>query len=96
MMLRYPRRNPTRGTLETDLSELIGYHLYHLAGGYVDIDDEEKCEELGVDMRIDDAVQTVESWGWDRQWREGEEWMGDALASVVKGSADLDCLPWAS
>jgi hypothetical protein len=96
MMLRYPRCCPTRSTLETDLSELIGYHLYDLQDGYVNIDDEELCEALEVDRRVDDAVQTVKSWGWDRKWREGEDWMGDALVRVVQGSADLDWLPWAS
>ncbi|KZP34350.1 hypothetical protein FIBSPDRAFT_942488 [Athelia psychrophila] len=96
MMLRYPRCCPTRGTLETDLSELIGYHLYDLQDGYVNIDDEELCEALEVDRRVADAVQTVKSWGWDCKWRVGEDWMGDALALVVKGSADLDWLPWAS
>ena len=95
MMLRYPRHCPTRRTLEADLSELIGYHLYRLEDGYVDVDDEELCEALEVDRRIADAVQIVKAWGWECRWREGEEWMGDALARVVQGSAEIDWLPWA-
>ena len=40
--------NLTRGMLETDLSELIGYHLYGLQDGYVNIDDEELWSSTGV------------------------------------------------
>jgi hypothetical protein len=48
---------------------------------------------LEVDRCVADAVQIVKSWGWDFKWREGEDWMGDAQALVVKGSVDLDWLP---
>ena len=44
------------GHAETNLSELIGYHLYGLQDGYVNIDDEELCEALEVDLRVADAV----------------------------------------
>ena len=75
------------------MSELISYHLYDLQDGYVNIDNKELCETLEVDRRVADAVQIVKSWGWDFKWREGEDWMGDAQAFVVKGSVDLDWLP---
>lgn len=69
MMLRYSRCCPTRGKLENDLSELIGYHLYSLQNGYVITDDNKLCEALEVNRRVADAVQTVKSWGWDFEWR---------------------------
>jgi len=94
-MLAYPPICPTRGVLESDLSELIGYNLYDLQCGYVNIDDEELCEDLQVDQRIDDAVQHVQGWGWNCEWRMGEEWMGDALCAVVKGSGEIEHLPCA-
>ena len=78
---------------EVRLSELISYHLYDLQDGYVNIDNKELCETLEVDRCVADAVQIVKSWGWDFKWREGEDWMGDAQALVVKGSVDLDWLP---
>jgi hypothetical protein len=77
------------------LSELIGYNLYDLQDGFIDLFDDELWEELEVDRRIDDAVQIVKGWGCSGEWREGEEWMGDALAAVVKGSGGIDFLPWA-
>ncbi|THH16508.1 hypothetical protein EW146_g4140 [Bondarzewia mesenterica] len=95
-MAAYPRWSPTRQTLESNLSELIGYHLYDLQEGYVDIDDEELCQTLEVDRRVKDAVQVVKSWGWAGKWREGEEWMGDAFAAVVEGTGEIEALPWAS
>jgi hypothetical protein len=95
MMLSYPRYCPTRTVLESDLSELIGYNLYDLQDGFIDLRDDELWEELEVDRRIDDAVQIVKGWGCSGEWREGEEWMGDALAAVVEGSGNIDFLPWA-
>ncbi|GBE90121.1 hypothetical protein SCP_1801450 [Sparassis crispa] len=90
MMQRYPRWSSTRSTLETHLSELIGYNLYDLQDGYVDVDDEESCQALEVDRRVEDAVEIVRGWNHTGVWRVGEEWMGDALAAVVKGPGDID------
>jgi hypothetical protein len=42
--------------LESDLSELIGYHLLGL-DGFVDPFDEEICASLEVDRRVADAVR---------------------------------------
>ncbi|KAI0062295.1 hypothetical protein BV25DRAFT_1804045 [Artomyces pyxidatus] len=95
LMLKYPRCCSTRTALGSDLSELIGYHLCDIIQGYVDADDE-SWEEARVNERIEEAVQTVRRWGWDGEWREGEEWMGDALAAFVRGSGDIDFLPWQS
>jgi hypothetical protein len=94
-MLAYPRFCPTRTVLQSNLSELIGYNLYDLQVGYVGIDDEELCTALEVDRRVDDALRIVQGWGCDLAWREGEEWMGDALAAVVKGWGQIKFLPWA-
>jgi hypothetical protein len=62
--------------------------------GYIDIDDDEVCAALEVDRRFDDALRIVQGWGCNLMWREGEEWMGDALAAIVKGWGDIDYLPW--
>jgi hypothetical protein len=94
-MLAYPVYCATRSVLESNLSELIGYNLYDLQMGYVDLDDEDLCQELELDRRVDDALHVVKGWGWDGAWREEEEWMGDALAAVVAGRGEIEWLPWA-
>jgi hypothetical protein len=94
-MLAYPLYCPTRSVLESNLSELIGYNLYDLQMGYVDLDDEDLCQELELDRRVDDALHVVKGWGWDGAWREEEEWMGDALSTVAAGCGEIEWLPWA-
>ncbi|KDQ07485.1 hypothetical protein BOTBODRAFT_139998 [Botryobasidium botryosum FD-172 SS1] len=84
MMLRYTRFDPTLLALQSDVSELITYHLLGLADGYVDLEDDDEWERKDVDSRIATAVHLVRSWSMDRVWREGEEWIGDALAEVVR------------
>ncbi|KDQ11381.1 hypothetical protein BOTBODRAFT_46501 [Botryobasidium botryosum FD-172 SS1] len=84
MMLRYTRFDPTLLALQSDLSELITYHLLGLADGYVDLEDDDEWESKDVDNRIETAVHLIRSWSVDCIWREGEEWIGDALAEVVR------------
>jgi hypothetical protein len=62
MMLSYPRYCPTRRVLMSDLSELIGYNLYDLQDGFINLCDDKLWDELEVDRRIDDAVQIVKGW----------------------------------
>lgn len=78
------------------MSELIGYHLLGLENGYVDPDDDESWDGLEISRRISDAVLTVRQ--WDREWRQGEEWIGDALAGVIdaSGGNDIEYLPYKS
>ncbi|KAF8964812.1 hypothetical protein BDZ97DRAFT_1814611 [Flammula alnicola] len=94
MMLNYPRQCSTRTHLESDLSELIGYNLLDLSGGYVDPDDNQLWEDLQVNSRIERAVSLIQQWSCDREWREGEEWIADALIAVVRGSVDIGDLPY--
>ncbi|KAJ7742891.1 hypothetical protein B0H16DRAFT_1019430 [Mycena metata] len=84
MMLQYDKFHATMRILQSQLSELIGYHLLGLSGGFIDVDDDEEWERWDVNRRISDAVYLVRSSGVDEVWRDGEEWMGDALAEVVK------------
>ncbi|TDL15806.1 hypothetical protein BD410DRAFT_796009 [Rickenella mellea] len=93
VMLKYPRYCATRTVLDSDLSELVGYNLLGLECGYVDPKDEELWQALQIDRRISEAVCIVVQWGCDHAWREGEEWMGDALAGVVQGNVDIGDLP---
>ena len=95
-MLAYPLHCATRIVLEWNLSELIGYNLYDLQMGYVDLDDEDPCQELELDRHIDDALHVVKEWGWDGAWREEEEWMDDALAAIVEGCGEIEWLPRAA
>ena len=91
-MLQYSEFSGTTGILKSDLSELIGYHLYGL-DSFVDTFDEELCASLEVDRRVADAVHCVRTWGVHGLWREDEEWIGDALAGVVGGTGKMDSLP---
>ncbi len=95
MMRSYPRYNPTRKTLESDLSELIGYNLYGLEDGYVDCDDEELCEKLEVDRRVEDAVRAVSAWRRDGELRDEDGWIAEALEDIVSGKGDIENVPWA-
>ncbi|KAI0775014.1 hypothetical protein BD413DRAFT_603049 [Trametes elegans] len=96
MMRSYSKYAPTRIMLESDLSELIGYNLYGLEGGFVDVDDEELCEELAVDRRVEDAVSTVKEWRSAGQLGEdSEEWIADALVDIVAGKRTVEDVPWA-
>jgi len=65
--------------LDSDLSELIGYHLLGLEDGYVDLNDDELWEKLQINDRIQRAVITIHGWSW----RPGEEWFADALCPIV-------------
>ncbi|KAH9474863.1 hypothetical protein JR316_0013331 [Psilocybe cubensis] len=93
MMTMYPRFGGTRTTLESELSELVGYHLYGLSGGFVDADDEGAWEEMDVDRRVSEAGQLVRQWSVEEEWRAGEEWIADALAAIAFG-ADVGELPY--
>ncbi|KAJ7180718.1 hypothetical protein C8R46DRAFT_985746 [Mycena filopes] len=90
LMLRYNESHPTMYELRSQVSELIGYHLLGMSDGY--IQDDEEWERRNVDGRISDAVHLVRSWGVDQVWRDGEEWMGDALAEVIR-TGHIENLP---
>ncbi|KAH9946611.1 hypothetical protein B0H21DRAFT_399582 [Amylocystis lapponica] len=91
-MHHYPRQCATRSTLNSELSELVGYHLLYLADGFVAAEDDAEWEGLGMDRRLTAAATQVRSWIWE----EGEEWYGDALEAVVLGTGEIDYLPWKS
>ncbi|PPR02497.1 hypothetical protein CVT24_002046 [Panaeolus cyanescens] len=95
MMSRYSQHCATRTLLSSDLSELVGYDLLSLEGGYVDPEDSAEWERLDIDGRIQRAVALVRQWSWEEEWREGEQWIGDALAWIVEGTADIANLPCA-
>ncbi|KAJ7221700.1 hypothetical protein GGX14DRAFT_430698 [Mycena pura] len=88
LMLRYRKGQAEMFELRSDLSELIGYHLYRLEDGYIDAYNDEVWEGMNMDQRVSDAIQLVRSWSADGLWRTGEEWMGDALAEYVRTGDD--------
>ncbi|KAI0089704.1 hypothetical protein BDY19DRAFT_888854 [Irpex rosettiformis] len=95
IMASYPRRNsPVRGYLEAELELLVNYHLIDLQIGYLDSEDEESWDALGMDAKVENAACTVSSWGAAGEWRCGEEWMGDALVAIIRGNGDVGELPW--
>ncbi|KAF8901179.1 hypothetical protein CPB84DRAFT_1815254 [Gymnopilus junonius] len=95
LLASHPRKNPRiRNRLLSDLEMLIHYNLMDLQGGFVDSDDDEQWDTLQMDSRIETAVATVQAWGLNGEWREGEDWMQDALIAVIKGTASMDNLPW--
>ncbi|EIW57701.1 uncharacterized protein TRAVEDRAFT_125965 [Trametes versicolor FP-101664 SS1] len=96
MMRSYPRYSPTRKTLESDLSELIGYNLYGLEDGFVDCDDEELCENLQVDRRVGDAIAVVRAWRQTSELRDEDNWIAETLEDIVSGRRDIEDVPWAA
>jgi len=91
LMSEYHPDCATMTSLRSDLSELTGYDLLELEGGYVDPEDDEEWDALGISERLWTASLIVKSW---RQWHEGEEWMGDALTAVVLGLGRIENLPY--
>ncbi|KAJ7702530.1 hypothetical protein B0H16DRAFT_1347589, partial [Mycena metata] len=49
MMLQYDEFHPTMSILQSQLSELIGYHLLGLSDGFIDIHDDQEWERWDVD-----------------------------------------------
>lgn len=94
IMASYPRQGPVRLSLEAEVELLLDYHFLDLQLGYIDPDDDEARTALDVDSRVEKAVCTVRNWGADGEWRDGEEWMGDALIALLRDSGDPDYLPW--
>ncbi|KAL1706096.1 hypothetical protein EV121DRAFT_269363 [Schizophyllum commune] len=89
MMLKYRKFCSERYKLQSDLELLVYYNLLGLekmsAGD--DIEDSE------FEQRSEEAAERIRGWGRAGQWREGEEWMEDALIGIVKGEKDLATLP---
>ncbi|KAF8195067.1 hypothetical protein BJ912DRAFT_1021317 [Pholiota molesta] len=89
MMLKYRKFCSERYKLQSDLELLVCYNLLGLkkmsAGD--DIEDSE------LEKRSEEAAERIRGWGRAGQWREGEEWMEDALVGIVKGEKDIATLP---
>lgn len=92
-MLNYPGHCATTTVLQSDLSELIGYDLLGIEDGYLDPNDEEALAAMGLDQRLAHGAQIILQWGDDGVWRQGEDWIGDALRAVVAGTGSIEYLP---
>jgi len=68
--------------------DLLGYDLTELKDFFVDGADLEGNE------RLEKAAWTIKSWGADCVWREGEEWIGDALGLFTGGEGKMESLPY--
>ena len=99
IMAAYPRGTSStgiRGSLGSELELLVNYNLLELPLGYrtPDGDDDEAWQELDIDGRVDKAVCVLRNWGVEGEWREGEEWMQDALIAILRGfGASIEYLP---
>ena len=90
MMQRYPSWGATRTCLNSELQELIDYHLLQVESGYVDRDDDELVQSLDLDGRTARALEDVHSWAW----ADDERWIPDALSAILLGSGSIEYLPW--
>ena len=90
MMQRYPSWGATRTCLNSELQELIDYHLLQVESGYVDRDDDELVRSLDLDGRTARALEDVYSWAW----ADDERWISDALSAILLGSGSIEYLPW--
>jgi DNA topoisomerase VI subunit B len=96
-MLKYPRLCRVRTILASDLSELVDYHLYRVKEGYVTPEENpELWKELDMEGRMVDALKVIKQWTRNHEWREGEEWFGDALEAIVSEDGDIDYLPYSN
>ncbi|KAI5892401.1 uncharacterized protein SCHCODRAFT_02688773 [Schizophyllum commune H4-8] len=86
MMLKYPKFCAERYKLQSDLELLCSHDLLGLKLG-------EDDEAPYVDKRCEDAVERIRAWGTAGEWREGEEWVEDALIGIVEGEKDMVDLP---
>ena len=93
MLKSYKQYDPARIVLASDLEQLIDYNLYEVDCGYVDTDDDELCEELQLDRRVEDAAAVVAEWRQNCQLHDEDGWIGDALFNVVSGKWSIDDLP---
>lgn len=93
-ILKYPKACSVRTNLNSDLMELVDYHLLGVQEGYVNPDENpELWEALNMDKRIADALDVISQWTQNKEWREGEEWFGDALGAIVSDEENIDRLP---
>jgi hypothetical protein len=93
-MSRYPASSMTMNTLRVELEQLIDYHLLDAQDGYIAPDDMATRESAEALQRRQHAVETVV--GWSLLWRHGEEWMGDALVSILREQGMIRHLPSAA
>lgn len=97
MMLKYPRYCSVRTVLDSDLSELVSYHLLDVQEGYVNPDENpELWEELRMEGRMSSACEVVKQWTQNREWRDGEEGFGELLEGVISGAVEIGDLPASS
>ncbi|KDQ28937.1 hypothetical protein PLEOSDRAFT_1112006 [Pleurotus ostreatus PC15] len=85
-----PRHDSTRRQALSDLSMLTMYHMYGMEG-YSEDDDNLAPED---DPAIQGALARVREWTWNREWRAGEEWIGDLLYAFVQGDYQDAYIPW--
>lgn len=55
--------------------------------------EEDDYDEVEVQGRVEAAAERIRGWGRAGEWREGEQWMEDALIGLVKGDKDMGDLP---
>ena len=46
------------------------------------------------DDTVANAVRVIRSWRLDFEWKQDEEWIGEALEAVVTGAGRIEFLPW--
>ncbi|KAI0035182.1 hypothetical protein K488DRAFT_43794 [Vararia minispora EC-137] len=90
LMKKYRRSGPERRRLASDLELLVNYNLL---GVYRAPTDEDDSEEFDMERQVAEAESTIRGWGEAGEWREGEEWVEDALVRIVRDEMCIDDLP---
>lgn len=90
MMSKYVLYSAERYKLQSDLELLVNYHLLMIEKFPTD---EEGMKMLGVEKRVKEAEEKIRAWGRAGEWREGEEWIEDALVGIMSGREDMENLP---
>ncbi|KAI0808918.1 hypothetical protein BC629DRAFT_1282336 [Irpex lacteus] len=94
ILASYRRKGHVCSSLTAELELLVNCDLLGLSLGYHVPEDDKGWDEPNMRAREKNAVCMLRNWATGGEWRDGEEWVGDALVAIVRGSGDLDYLPW--
>ncbi|KAJ2913663.1 hypothetical protein MD484_g6765, partial [Candolleomyces efflorescens] len=94
-MLLYPQICHVQTVLNSDLYELLDYHFLTVNGGYGTTDEHPgRWKPLDEDGKTIEALDIIDQWGRNHEWRKGEEWFGDVLQAILTENMNIKYFPY--